>query len=394
METNQVTCFNCSNPLPITGYFCGACLTQFKCKTCDSPLQKDYIGCINCGTPKEVKVEITSVSGQNINTFRLHETPSDRTIEATFSNDIAKDIAETLRDAAAARRIKSIGLNTRANDFTDEPEVPNVFEEAEIETKENSYPAAEKNNTPEQKKADEHYSMKYIVMNNLPSTEEEWIVVYAYYSSNFGENKFTRKDIISKYEESGRKTRLRIKNLSRPILSAVKSKYINPINDEDFSIVEAGIKKATEIISRTNGSSPRVKSSSKGKKDDENDNNESINKNKKSTGNSNSNKKLTDLDFYPAGQKSLIDFIKGFKIKNDSERNLLFTHYLSNVLKISKTTLDHLYTCYDEVDHKIPENMAKSLSNTTVRGWLKSDKSNIRITTKGVNKIKFWDKKD
>lgn len=391
METNTVACFNCSNPLPITGYFCGACLTQFKCKTCDSTLQKDYIGCINCGTPKEAKVEIASVSGQNINTFRLHETPSDRTIEATFSNDVAKDIAETLKDAATARRIKSIGLNTSVSNSNDGTGASNEFEEAEIETKENSYPAA-KNNTSELKKGDEHPSMKYIVMNNLPLTEEEWIVVYAYYSSNFGENKFTRKDIISKYEESGRKTSLRIKNLSRPILSAVKSKYINPINDEDFSIVAEGIKKATEIISRTSGSSPRGKSSSKEKKEDANDNNESTSKNRKSTGNS--NKKLTDLDFYPAGQKSLTDFIKGFKIKNDSERNLLFTHYLSNVLKISKITLDHLYTCYDEVDYKIPENMAKSLSNTTVRGWLKSDKSNITITTKGVNKIKFWDKKD
>ncbi len=115
---------------------------------------------------------------------------------------------------------------------------------------------------------------------------------------------------------------------------------------------------------------------------------------KKSSNAIKSYKKLPDINFYPSEQKSLLDFIKDYKIKNDSERNLLFTYYLSEILKITPITLSHLYTCYDEVNHKIPENMVKSLDNTKYRtSWLETKNSNIEITTRGLNKIKFWDKK-
>jgi hypothetical protein len=68
--------------------------------------------------PKEVRAETKTGSHQNINTFRLHETATDRTIEATFSDDVAKDLAGTLRDAAAAGRVKAITTNIPpANDF-------------------------------------------------------------------------------------------------------------------------------------------------------------------------------------------------------------------------------------------------------------------------------------
>lgn len=119
METNQQTaCYNCSKTLPQVGYFCGGCLTQFKCKSCGSLLGKDDAGCINCGAPKEVRAETKTTSQQNINTFRLYETATDRTIEATFSNDVAKDLAGTLRDAAAAGRMKAIASSfPPPNDF-------------------------------------------------------------------------------------------------------------------------------------------------------------------------------------------------------------------------------------------------------------------------------------
>ncbi len=39
--------------------------------------------------------------------------------------------------------------------------------------------------------------------------------------------------------------------------------------------------------------------------------------------------------------------------------------------------------------------MVKSLGNTKTRtGWLKTINANVEITTKGKNKIKFWDNKD
>jgi hypothetical protein len=92
MEANQIeVCATCSKSLPINGFFCGGCLTQFKCKSCSSFLEKDYAGCTNCGAPREQKVYTNNASsGQIANTFRLHETSTDRTIEATFSDTVGK----------------------------------------------------------------------------------------------------------------------------------------------------------------------------------------------------------------------------------------------------------------------------------------------------------------
>lgn len=89
-------------------------------------------------------------------------------------------------------------------------------------------------------------------------------------------------------------------------------------------------------------------------------------------------------------------FCKGFSVKNDNERNLLFVYYLSETLKITAINNDHIYTCYDELGLRIPENMQSSIYKTKTRtGWIETnDNSNITVTVKGRNKIKFWDKKD
>lgn len=398
MEINLPTlCYNCSKPLPSVGYFCGACLIQFKCKSCDAILEKDYVGCVNCGTPK-LNVERNTTSQHNINTFRLHETATDRTIEASFSDDVAKDIAGTLRDAAAVNRMRVITSSIpSSDDFSEKTEDTVQFAEAEITYDGNDAPKTvvipASKTVSNNAKTEGYPAMRHLVMNTIPSSEVEWVIVYAFYSSNFGENPFTRKDIMNQYEESGRKTVQRFNNLTGSITNAVKGNYSTPINNEDFSIANKGIEKAKEIISRTSGSSQKIRSSSKAKKGNGDDENK-MTKGKKSSNAIKSYKKLPDINFYPSEQKSLLDFIKDYKIKNDSERNLLFTYYLSEILKITPITLSHLYTCYDEVNHKIPENMVKSLDNTKYRtSWLETKNSNIEITTRGLNKIKFWDKK-
>ncbi len=401
METNlQTNCYNCSKPLSQSGYFCGGCLTQVRCKSCGSLLEKDDAGCVNCGTPKEVQIETKTGSHQNINTFRLHETATDRTIEATFSDDVAKDLAETLRDAAAAGRMKAIASSfPPPNDFNGTSEETAEFTEAEVLNNENGIPKTEAIHKPVQTdtaKQEEYPTLKAVAMKNLPGTETEWIVVYAFYASNYGKDTFTRQNLIEKYEESNRLDNNKKNALSMYIKRAVQGNFINPLAD-DYSILDNGIEKAKEIISRTSSSSVKLNKPKAKKAESEqvSESKGSSTVKRKTSVAAFSPKRLTEIDFYPSGKKSLVDFIKEFKIKNDNERNLLFTHYLSEVLKIKSVTLDHLYTCYDEVNHKIPENMAKSLGNTKTRtGWLKTSNSNIEITTKGINKIKFWNKKD
>jgi len=394
MEENLLLeCPSCQKPLPQKLiYFCGNCLSQIRCKSCDTILEKDYAGCTNCGTPKENRNTILSDGEKGVNTFRFHETKTERMIEASFSDNVGKEVTDILRDAANVSRLKAINNPPNyLNSLIDEKS--ESFSSIEIVDEPNSHINSQGEDEKQTNLAveDEFPAMRYIVMNNLPSSEAEWIIVYAFYCSKFGKEVFTRKDILKMYGESGRRTDIRVSNLSSSITSAVRSKYFIPINNQDFSIVEKGIEKAKEIIARTSGSA-KVRVPSKSRKDNASDEIKETGKKKATIGHK--PKVLANIDFYPTGKKSLVDFISEYNPKNDNERNLLFIYYMSKILGIEEIGLDHLFTCYDAINQKLPENMIASLNNTKVRKkWLGSDKSNIELTTKGLNEIKSWDSK-
>lgn len=395
MEENVITqCPNCSKILaPKKIYFCGGCMTQIRCKVCDSILDVDDVGCTNCGTLRETRNSTPLPGIINANTFRLHETNSDRTIEATFSDSVGKDLAGILRDLSGNGKIKSIPVS--------EYEVPKIdtqeFEQ-NVETIDADYSIQEKNVIVEKEinqkeklqnvvEIENYPTLKAIAMKNLPSSEVEWVVVYSFYASQFGKDTFTRQDLIAKYDESKRLDNDKKNRLSTNIGRAVRGNFINPLS-EGYSILNEGVEKAKEIISRTTASQAKPKASSKTKKDNSIESDKSS---KKKTSNGTKYKVLSDIDFHPSGEKKLDDFVQEYNPKNDSERNLLFTYYLSKILKIQKITLDHLFTCYDAMKYKLPENMLGSFNNTKTRtSWLTGDKSNIEITTKGLNHFRNW----
>ncbi|GAA4457881.1 zinc ribbon domain-containing protein [Rurimicrobium arvi] len=378
-------CKSCSNPLPLTGYFCGGCLTQFKCKSCDAPLEVDYAGCTNCGTPK-INTAKNSVPN-NFNTFRLHETSTDRTIEATFSNEVGKDLAGILRDSYASKlAAKQLGTAySGAN-----PLPPETTEEADAEVI---------NEKPVQKTViipNNYPTLLAAAMRNLPATETEWVIVYSFFASNFGNDTFTRKDILEKYKESKRFNKeTTTKTLSVYIKLAVNGQYINPLQDE-FAMFEKGIEKAKEILSRTTSSSAKpTKNRSKNEQKTEDGNLEKTAKNKRATAkNTNTPKRLSNLDLAPTGKRSLEDFYNEWPEKKNNENNLLFTYYLQEILKIDTITADHIYTCYDALNLIIPTAFAQSLANTIARtGWIQTNNGNLSVTTKGSNYLKTWKKK-
>lgn len=399
METNQIeVCASCNKPLPSVGFFCSGCLTQFKCKSCEAFLEKDSIGCIFCGTPKD---EQTSTNGKNThNTFRYHEiiteTSTERTIDGTYSDNVSKDFASVLinkLNGASTTTSDSLGKipgKSQIKAVNDE-----LIQDAEIIRDEKT--KADSNIIPVS--STEYPTLKAIAMKNLPNSETEWIVVYAFYASNYGEKIFTREDLVNQYIESNRFNKETTRNgLSTNIKRAVVPSYINPLQT-GYSMLDKGIEKAKEIISRTSGSSSKVnRKTTKPTKNQEDQTNEGKDKKERKTSSkgNKSIKRLTDIDFHPPGKDSLEVFYKSFSVKNDSEKNLLFVYYLLEILKVDKISIEHVYTCYDELNLRIPENMPQSIATTKNRtGWLETeDASNITVTVKGRNKIKFWDKKD
>ena len=111
-----------------------------------------------------------------------------------------------------------------------------------------SISTATKSSAPNQ--PDSYPVMKDIVIRDLAKTEREWMLIYALYSSEFGKKTFTRDDLISKYQDSDRKTDSRMANLSNNIRNLIKANYFKYINDDEMLLTTQGQEMANEILNR------------------------------------------------------------------------------------------------------------------------------------------------
>lgn len=388
METNiSNTCFNCDKPYPAVGFFCGGCLTQLKCKSCSFPLEKDNLGCTNCGTPKDVESGNATNLSQNVNTFKLHETATDRIIEATFSDAVGKDFAGILKDTYNAK-ISNLSNQQYISNSSTEIFDDKTIDAELVEDNLNSSIAREERIIPNNKGSQsvtDYPTLMLISINNLPSNDVEWILVYSLYASNFGEIIYERKDLQEKHVESQRKSPSFLKNLSTNLKSAIRSGYINPLTNGYF-LIEKGKLKALEIISRTTGTIPKSKSKKS---------NETLEvKKSKNRGSKNSLKRVVDLNLYPDKADSLKVFYEKFQCKNDHEKILVFVHYLEEILKVVPITANHIYTCYDDLNLRTPEDLQQTVrSAKSITGWLDGNNSALAVSIKGKNYIKSWNKK-
>ena len=98
---------------------------------------------------------------------------------------------------------------------------------------------------------------------------------------------------------------------------------------------------------------------------------------------------ITDLNLNPRGNSSLRDFYNQFEARNNFDNNILCLYYLKEILKIDNVTVDHVFTCYRDLNLKIP-NLRQSLWDTKNRkGWIDtSDTNDLRITVHGDNYVR------
>lgn len=228
----------------------------------------------------------------------------------------------------------------------------------------------------------EYPHLKELAMLDLPTSEPDWILVYAFYSSSFGTKTFTLEDIKNKYQETGRKTENNSKNLSQNLASLVKKWYIKMYNDSEYLLKQNGIEHVNEIlkgnVKAKTGITKKTKTST-------------ITKTTSSkTKQSSSPKQLSDLNLRPDGKISLRDFFGQYDIKSNFDRNIIYVYYLEKVLEIPTITIDHIFTCYRETNQKIP-NIYQSLIDTKGRKWWidTTNIDSIKTTITGTNYIEF-----
>lgn len=397
MENASIICFNCNKSLPLKAKFCSYCLTQVRCKECNELIEKNAIGCIDCGTPIAIKNTTEQQTHQQFNTISITETTTERNIHASFSDNVGKELTGILRDAMGTQRI---GIAS-----TQQPSEVNNIEDAEYQevkqaTNGHELPKSVASNIPDNiatTSNDEEYPpLMTLAMRRLPATETEWVVLYGFFASDFGKKIFTRQDLTRMYEETRRKSPDKTNALTSNIKSAVQSGKFNAFSD-GYSMLEPGIALAKEIMARTKPSLQSTRSKqAKEEKNDEEETASNAGRSKKATKSTDKSKRLADIDFYPTGKDNLKTYVGKFDAKSDFEKVLLFVSYFADILKIDGITYDHIYSCFDELGMKIPINVAQTTRNAaSAKKWIDtSDSKNIAVTTAGKNKLRYWNKND
>lgn len=92
--------------------------------------------------------------------------------------------------------------------------------------------------------------MRDVVVRDLAKTESEWILLYGFYSSQYGTMEFTREDLAGMYETSKRKTNSRFKNLNNNLKTLIRQGLFKYINDTQMLMSNLGKNKAQDILNR------------------------------------------------------------------------------------------------------------------------------------------------
>lgn len=237
-------------------------------------------------------------------------------------------------------------------------------------------------------------SLKDVIMKQLPSSEREWILVYAHYSSNGGNTSFTSKNILEHYESTKRKTASRHANMSQNIKALFGKSYFSALNDDEYMLTDEGKHAATEILTRKHSiSTSQTKPTSKTPvKSSKKASDESGTKAAKKAGSANKFEVLKDLNFRPKGKTSLIDFIKSYEVKSNADRIVVIIHYLNEELGINTVTGNHIYSGFWELKCKIPTAFYQIITNTKTREkFLDFSKiTDIKLSIQGHNHVRLY----
>ena len=383
----SLTCFNCNNSLLERAKFCGSCRTQVRCKECAAELEKGSDICIECGT--EILALTNTVKDGHFNTISIRETETERNIEAKFSNEVGKDLTGILRDAMMGN--KNVIGSAKVNPMTSNGIEDTDFQELPKETNSSAYILPEKEFSSKYIPTKTEYpAIINISMRALPTSETEWVLVYSFYASQFGTTIFTRRDVISKYDESNRRNLDRLNALTTNFKTLIRSGKLSALTN-GYSILDPGMNLAKEIISRTKSSVLQTKARKVKETNPEGEESDNSSGGKKGVVNTTRSKRLNDIDFHPEGKESLENFFKKYSSKNDYERILLFVYYMREVIEIDVISYNHIFTCFETLDMKTPLNVAQVTRNSaSAKGWIDLSDSKIELTTNGRNQIRKW----
>ncbi len=89
-----------------------------------------------------------------------------------------------------------------------------------------------------------------VIKKELGRSEVEWLLLYAFYSSEFGKVNFTRNEIQLKYQDFPRDSSSFKSNLSNNLKTLTKRNWLKKVNHIHYIMTDEGKKIAKSILGR------------------------------------------------------------------------------------------------------------------------------------------------
>lgn len=98
---------------------------------------------------------------------------------------------------------------------------------------------------------------------------------------------------------------------------------------------------------------------------------------------------VKDLDLHPKGHKSYREFHAEKMPKSQPAQIAVALYYLQRVLERNGITAEHVYTCFDAVGFKSPNDLPNAIRQCASRkGWVDaSDSKSLTLTQPGINYV-------
>lgn len=209
-------------------------------------------------------------------------------------------------------------------------------------------------------------SLQNVVLAGGPRTESEWMLVYAFYSSEQGARLFTKDDLRQSYKDTNRVTQARTKNFASNLKVLTSNKMISAVNENDFRIEKKGIELATKIVC-----GEITEKSGKGSKK----------KGSKSKSNTTETYNLVDLNLSQGERDSFGEFYTTHTPTNNQDRTVVIAKWLKDIKGIEEVDKDIIFTSLRTLGESTSFDIGKALHNA------KNLKSYYVLTDAGKFKI-------
>ncbi|MBC1632456.1 hypothetical protein HB948_03355 [Listeria welshimeri] len=219
-------------------------------------------------------------------------------------------------------------------------------------------------------------TLQTVVLQGKPSTEQEWILVYAVYCSQLGTTPFTAEDLRLKYQETNRFSLSKNKNFQTNVKKLVSSGFISAIDNTKFKLENLGLEKAKKIILNE-----KIKK-----------NNSSL-KNKKNT----TSYQILELNLSEKNRNDLRDFWNSHKHSTSMDKAVLVAYWLKKEKAIENYTADHLFTILRTIDENASFDILSALKNSQHRKnhfIYDRDSNSFKLHHIGEDYVKILENKD